>query len=107
MSFLTIESLSAVRAIVSSTTLAVAILRQRPLRPFHLCFSAGMLAFAAETIAPLMLAPPGLWEADILFWSWVLGLAMLVTPLLWMVFLVSFLSAGDHHSPSLRARLIL
>ncbi len=43
MSLFTIESLSAVLAIVSSTTLAVAILRQRPLRPFHLCFSAGML----------------------------------------------------------------
>src|SRR5207249_2380664 len=107
MSLFTIESLSAVLAIVSSTTLAVAILRQRPLRPFHLCFSAGMLAFAAEAIAALMLAPHGLWKADILFWSWFLGLAMLVTPLLWMVFVVSFLSDGDHHRPSLRSRLIL
>src|SRR5439155_1358060 len=107
MSLFTIESLSAVLAIVSSTTLAVAILRQRPLRPFHLCFSGGMLAFAAEAIAALMLAPHGLWKADILFWSWFLGLAMLVTPLLWMVFVVSFLSDGDHHRPSLRSRLIL
>src|SRR2546430_13009276 len=65
-----------------------------------------MLAFAAEAIAALMLAPHGLWKADILFWSWFLGLAMLVTPLLWMVFVVSFLSDGDHHRPSLRSRLI-
>src|SRR5437016_12372686 len=107
MSFFTIESWSAVLAMVSSTKLAVAILRQRPLRPFHLCFSVGMLAFAAEAIAALMLAPHGLWKADILFWSWFLGLAMLVTPLLWMVFVVSFLSDGDHHRPSLRSRLIL
>src|SRR3989442_1806595 len=107
MSFLTIESLSAVLAMVRSMTLAVAILRQRPLRPFHLCFSLGMLAFAAEAVAALMLAPRGLWKTDILFWSWFLGLAMLVTPLLWMVFVVSFLSDGDHHRPSLRSRLIL
>ncbi len=107
MSLLTIESLSAVLAIVSSVTLAMAILRQRPLRPFHFCFSLGMLAFAAEAVAALMLAPRDLWKTDVLFWSWFLSLAMLVTPLLWMVFVVSFLSDGDHHRQSLRSRLIL
>lgn len=107
MSLLTIESLSAVLAIVSSLTLAVAILRQRPLRPFHLCFSVGMVAFAAEALAALMLAPRGFGRTDVLFWSWFLSLAMLVTPLLWMVFVVSFLSDGDHHRQSTRSRLIL
>ncbi len=107
MTLFNIESLSATLAIVSSMTLAVAILRQRPLRPFHFCFSLGMLAFAAEALAALMLAPRGFGKPDVLFWSWFLGLAMLVTPLLWMVFVVSFLSDGDHHRQSLRSRLIL
>ena len=66
-----------------------------------------MLAFAAEAVAALMLAPRDLWKTDVLFWSWFLSLAMLVTPLLWMVFVVSFLSDGEHHRQSLRSRLIL
>src|SRR5262249_41669966 len=107
MTVLTIEWLSGALAIVSSVVLAVTILRDRPLRPFHVCFSLGMLAFATEALAALMLAPRGPWNVDIPFWSWFLSLAMLVTPLVWLVFVVTFLSDGDYRRQSLRLRLVL
>src|SRR5262249_62208611 len=102
MTVLTIEWLSGALAIVSSAILAVAILPDRPLRPFHVCFSLGVLAFATEALAALMLAPRGPWDADIPFLSWVLRLAMLLTPLVWVGVRVAFLFPRGSCRPLVR-----
>jgi putative PEP-CTERM system histidine kinase len=76
------QSTFALLAVLSSVALAVVAVRQRPRHAFQMWFAAGMLAFAAESLAALLLVQR-IRPVDPIACFWLLTAASSCAPLLW------------------------